>query len=67
MATIVFSGGHELVAGEEYAQVVATIEAALERTPNPGHPSPRGWFLIRPTGNQEFVTVNPATIAYVKP
>jgi len=42
VATIGFSGGHELVLGEEYARVIQIIQAAEQRTPNPGHPVPRG-------------------------
>jgi hypothetical protein len=77
MATIVFSGGHELPVREDFSHLNSLIDGAESATASTPPFSRRnlspstpvlGWFLVTPEESpHEQVMVNPHTIAYVRP
>ena len=73
MATIVFSGGHELKVREEAAAVIRQASAAADRSEKVNLEftdgkklAVEGWFTVT-DGHGALLPVRPETIAYVLP
>jgi hypothetical protein len=67
MATIVFSGGHELPVSEPLESVKQAIGESVQRY-GPAKPSGLdGWFFVTPAGSSEQYLVQATVVAYLKP